>query len=258
MPVADEEPLVARIVELASQFGRYGYRRITGLLKLEGWPVNHKRVERLWRREGLKVPRKQPKRGRLWLNDGSCVRLRPTHRNHVWSYDFVMARTSNGLPVRMLNIIDEYTRECLCIKVARQLTAQNVLEELFDLIVQKGVPDHIRSDNGPEFTATAVREWLGRIGVKTLFIEPGSPWENGYIESFNGKLRDELLNGEIFTTLLEAKVLIENWRREYNHIRPHSSLGYRPPAPQAIETKSLTRPFMPRLPREGLTQNLVH
>ena len=256
--MADEEPLVARIVELASQFGRYGYRRITGLLKLEGWPVNHKRVERLWRWEGLKVPRKQSKRGRLWLNDGSCVRLRPTHRNHVWSYDFVMARTSNGLPVRMLNIIDEYTRECLCIKVARQLTAQNVLEELFDLIVQKGVPDHIRSDNGPEFTATAVREWLGRIGVTTLFIEPGSPWENGYIESFNGKLRDELLNGEIFTTLLEAKVLIENWRREYNHIRPHSSLGYRPPAPQAIETKSLTRPFMPRLPREELTQNLVH
>ena len=256
--MADEEPLVARIVELASQFGRYGYRRITGLLKLEGWPVNHKRVERLWRREGLKVPRKQSKRGRLWLNDGSCVRLRPTHRNHVWSYDFVMARTSNGLPVRMLNIIDEYTRECLCIKVARQLTAQNVLEELFDLIVQKGVPDHIRSDNGPEFTATAVREWLGRIGVTTLFIEPGSPWENGYIESFNGKLRDELLNGEIFTTLLEAKVLIENWRREYNHIRPHSSLGYRPPAPQAIETRSLTRPFMPRLPREELTQNLVH
>jgi putative transposase len=133
-----------------------------------------------------------------------------------------------------------------------------VLEELFDLIVQRGVPDHIRSDNGPEFTAKAVREWLGRIGVTTLFIEPGSPWENGYIESFNGKLRDELLNGEIFTTLLEAKVLIENWRREYNHIRPHSSLGYRPPAPQAIKTGSFTRPFMPRLNNEELTQNLVH
>ena len=149
------------------------------MLRLDGWLVNHKRVERLWRREGLKVPQKQPKRGRLWLNDGSCVRLRPTHRNHVWSYDFVMARTSNGLPVRMLNIIDEYTRECLCIKVARKITAQNVLEDLFDVIVQKGLPDHIRSDNGAEFTAKAVREWLGRIGVKTLFIEPGSPWENG-------------------------------------------------------------------------------
>jgi putative transposase len=256
--VDDEEPLVARMVALASQFGRYGYRRITGLLWLDGWQVNHKRVERLWRREGLKVPQKQPKRGRLWLNDGSCVRLRPTHRNHVWSYDFVMTRTSNGQPVRMLNIIDEYTQECLCIKVARKITAQDVLEELFDLIVQKGVPEHIRSNNGPEFTAKAVGEWLGRIGVRTLFIEPGSPWENGYVESFNGKLRDELLNGEIFTTLLEAKVLIENWRREYNHIRPHSSLGYRPPAPQAIEAKSFTRPFLTELNYEKLTQNLVH
>jgi len=257
MPLDDEGPLVARIVELASQFGRYSYRRITGLLRLDGWQVNHKRVERLWRREGLKVPRKQPKRGRLWLNDGSCVRLRPTHKNHVWSYDFVMTRTSNGLPVRMLNIIDEYTRECLCIKVARNITAQNVLEELFDLMVQKGLPDHIRSDNGREFTAKAVRDWLGRIGVKTLFIEPGSPWENGSIESFNGKLRDELLNREIFTTILEAKVLIENWRREYNQIRPHSSLGYYPPAPQSIETRRFTRPLIPRLNHEELTQNLV-
>ncbi len=246
------------MVELASQFGRYGYRRITGLLWLDGWQVNHKRVERLWRREGLKVPRRQPKRGRLWLNDGSCVRLRPTHRNHVWSYDFVMTRTSNGLPVKMLNIIDEYTRECLSIKVARKITAQNVLEELFDLIVQRGVPEHIRSDNGPEFTAKAVREWLNRIGVSTLFIEPGSPWENGYIESFNGKLRDELLNGEIFTTLLEAKVLIENWRQEYNHIRPHSSLGYQPPAPQAIRTGTFIRPFMAEINREKLIQKLVH
>ena len=169
-----------------------------------------------------------------------------------------MSRTSSGLPVRMLNIIDEYTRECLCIKVARKITAQNVLEEFFDLIVQKGLPDHIRSDNGPEFTAKAVREWLGKIWVTTLSIEPGSPWENSYIESFNGKLRNELLNGEIFTTLLEAKVLIENWRREYNHIRPHSSLGYRPSAPQAIETKSFTRPLISELNREKLTQNLVH
>jgi putative transposase len=253
----DEEPLVARIVQLASRYGRYGYRRITGLLRLEGWRVNHKRVERIWRREGLKVPKKQPKRSRLWLNDGSCVRLRPEHRNHVWSYDFVMARTSNGRPLRMLNIIDEYTRECLCIKVARKITAQNVLEELFDLIVEKGPPGHIRSDNGPEFTAKAVREWLSKVGVKTMFIEPGSPWENGYIESFNGKFRDELLNGEIFTTLLEARVLIENWRREYNHIRPHSSLGYRPPAPQTILSMDFKRPFVPVQLIEGLTQNLV-
>ena len=239
---------------MASQYGRYGYRRITGLLRLEGWQVNHKRVERIWRREGLKVPKKQPKRGRLWLNDGSCLRLRPEYRNHVWSYDFVMARTSNGRPLRMLNIIDEYTRECLCIKVARKITAQDVLEELFDLIVEKGLPDHIRSDNGPEFTAKAVREWLSKIGVKTLFIEPGSPWENGYIESFNGKFRDELLNGEIFTTLLEARVLIENWRREYNQIRPHSSLRYRPPAPQAIRSMEFKRLFMPIQLPDGLTQ----
>jgi putative transposase len=257
LPLNDEEPLVARIVELASQYGRYGYRRITGLLRLEGWQVNHKRVERIWRREGLKVPKKQPKRGRLWLNDGSCVRMRPEHRNHVWSYDFVMARTSNGRPLRMLNIIDEYTRECLCIRVARKITAQDVLEELFDLIVEKGPPDYIRSDNGPEFTAKAVREWLSKIGVQTLFIEPGSPWENGYIESFNGKFRDELLNGEIFTTLLEARVLIENWRREYNHIRPHSSLGYRPPAPQVIHSMDFKRSFVPVQLNEGLTQNLV-
>ena len=258
LPLNDEEPLVARIVKLASQYGRYGYRRITGLLRLEGWQVNHKRVERIWRREGLKIPKKQPKRGRLWLNDGSCVRLRPEHKNHVWSYDFVMARTSNGRPLRMLNIIDEYTRECLCIKVARKITAQDVLEELFDLIVEKGLPDHIRSDNGPEFTAKAVREWLSKIGVKTLFIEPGSPWENGYIESFNGKFRDELLNGEIFTTLLEARVLIENWRREYNHIRPHSSLGYRPPASQAIHSMDFKRPFVQVQRSEGLTQRVVH
>jgi len=183
--------------------------------------------------------------------------LRPEHRNHVWSYDFVMARTSNGRPLRMLNIIDEYTRECLCIKAARKITAQDVLEELFDLIVEKGLPDHIRSDNGPEFTAKSVREWLSKIGVKTLFIEPGSPWENGFIESFNGKLRDELLNGEIFTTLLEARVLLENWRREYNHIRPHSSLGYRPPAPQAICSMEFKRPFMPIQLPDGLTQRLV-
>jgi len=257
LPLNDEEPLVARIVELASQYGRYGYRRITGLLRLEGWQINHKRVERIWRREGLKVPKKQPKRGRLWLNDGSCVRMRPEHRNHVWSYDFVMARTSNGRPLRMLNIIDEYTRECLCIRVARKITAQDVLEELFDLIVEKGPPDYIRSDNGPEFTAKAVREWLSKIGVQTLFIEPGSPWENGYIESFNGKFRDELLNGEIFTTLLEARALIENWRREYNHIRPHSSLGYRPPAPQAILSMDFKRLFMPEQLPDGLTQRLV-
>jgi transposase InsO family protein len=236
----EEERLLARIIELATQYGRYGYRRITALLKREGWTVNHKKVERIWRREGLKVPQKQPKRGRLWLNDGSCIRLRPEHKDHVWSYDFVMARTTDGRVFRILNIIDEYTRECLAIKVDRRIRSQDVIDQLYYLFIFRGIPEHIRSDNGPEFTAKAIRKWLSKVGVKTLFIEPGSPWENGYIESFNGKLRDELLNGEIFTTLMEAKVLIERWRREYNQVRPHSSLGYRSPAPETIISKILT------------------
>ena len=190
--VADDEPrLVKRIVWMASEYGRYGYHRITALLRAEGWWVNHKRVERIWRQEGLKVPAKQPRRRRLWLGNGSCIRLRPTHRNHVWSYDFVMDRTSEGRAFRMLTIVDEFTQECLAIDVARKLTSEDVLERLSDLFVRRGVPDHIRSDNGSEFTAKRVREWLERGGLKTLFIEPGSPWENGYVESFNGKLRDE-------------------------------------------------------------------
>jgi putative transposase len=232
--------LTERIIKLASQYGRYGYRRITAMLRQEGWQVNHKRVERIWKKEGLKVPQKQPKRGRLWLNDGSCIRLRPEHKDHVWSYDFVMARTADGRAFRMLNIIDEYTRGCLAILIKRNITSQDVIDVLFHLFIFRGIPEHIRSDNGPEFTAKAVKKWLEQLGVKTLFIEPGSPWENGYIESFNGKLRDELLNREIFTTLIEAKVLIEQWRREYNQVRPHSSLGYRPPAPEARIPVTLT------------------
>jgi transposase InsO family protein len=230
----DEQRLVERMVGLACEYGRYGYRRVAALLRAEAFAVNHKRVERLWRREGLKVPQRQPKRGRLWLNDGSCVRLRPAHRDHVWSYDFVQARTRDGRAFRMLTVIDEFTRECLAIDVARKLKSDDVLERLSDLFVRRGVPGHIRSDNGPEFTAKKVRSWLGRVGVTTLYIEPGSPWENGYIESFNGKLTDELLEGEVFDTLLEAKVLIERWRVRYNTVRPHSSLGYRPPAPEAV------------------------
>ncbi len=229
----DEQQLVSEIVDLASRFGRYGYRTVTGLLRLSGWRVNRKRVERIWKQEGLKVPRKQPKRGRLWLNDGSCIRLRPQHKDHVWSYDFVHDRTHNGRPLKILTIIDEYTRECLSLRVERSLTSEQLLETLAWLFVYRGVPDHIRSDNGPEFTALAVRQWLGKVGVKTLFITPGSPWENGYNESFNGTLRDQLLNGEIFYTLREAKVLLERWRCHYNQVRPHSSLGNRPPAPEA-------------------------
>jgi transposase InsO family protein len=234
--ICDEEArLTRRIIELASEYGRYGYRRIMALLWREGWQVGKDQMERIWREEGLKVPQKQPKRGRLWLNDGSCIRLRPEHRNHVWSYDFVLDRTHDGKPFRMLAVMDEHTRECLAIDVERRLNSENVLDRLAQLFVERGTPEYIRSDNGPEFTAHAVRDWLARVQVQTLFIERGSPWENGYIESFNGKLRDELLEREIFYTLKEAKVLIENWRWEYNHFRPHSSLGYRPPAPEAIE-----------------------
>jgi transposase InsO family protein len=235
----DEQALTERIVALAGEYGRYGYRRVTALLRTEGWRVNGKRVERIWRQEGLKVPQKQPKRSRLWLNDGSCVRLRPTHKDHVWAYDFVFTRTHDGRVVKLLTLVDEHTRECLAIDVARRMTREHLLARMAELMVFRGVPEHIRSDNGPEFTAQAVRDWLPRVGVKTLFIEPGSPWENGYCESFNGKLRDELLDREIFYTLREAQIVIEGWRRRYNTIRPHSSLGYRPPAPQA------TLPFPP-------------
>lgn len=230
----DEPRLIKRIVDLATQFGRYGYRRITALLRREGWHVNHKRVEGLWRQEGLKVPRKQPKRRRLWLTTGSCVRLRPQHRDHVWSYDFVHHRTDDGRPLRLLPLMDEFSRECLAIDVGRKLNSEDILDRLTQLFSSGRIPKYIRSDNGSEFTCMKVRDWLKRVQVTTLFIEPGSPWENGYIESFNGKLRDELLNLEIFDTLLEAKVLIERWRRHYNHARPHSSLNYRPPAPETI------------------------
>ena len=233
-PREDEDALTAAIIALASQYGRYGYRRITSLLQHAGWDVNHKRVERIWRREGLKVPQKQPKRGRLWFNDGSCIRLRPQYPNHVWAYDFMMDRTHDGRAFRILTIIDEYTRKCLDIVVGRSLRSEDVIDALADLFIKRGAPKHIRSDNGPELCSKAVREWLEHLDVGPLFIEPGSPWENGYNESFNGKLRDELLNREIFYTLEEAKVLIEEWRKQYNTIRPHSSLGYRPPAPKTL------------------------
>ena len=228
----DEEALTADIIALATRFGRYGYRRITALLRQLGWRVNHKRVERIWRREGLKVPKRQPKRARLWLCDGSTIRLRPERKDHVWAYDFVATRTHDGRPLRLLTVIDEWSRECLAIRVARRIRSDDVLDCLTELFVRRTVPDYIRSDNGPEFTAKTVREWLSRVGARTLFIQPGSPWENGYCESFNGKLRDEILDREIFYTVKEAEVLIEEWRQTYNKIRPHSALGYRPPVPE--------------------------
>ena len=231
---SDEDILTKDIVRLAGQYGRYGYRRITALLKAEGWHVNHKRVERIWRQEGLKVPSKQPKRSRLYLNDGSCIRLKPCWENHVWSYDFVSERLHNGKKFRILTVIDEYTRRCLAMRVGYQLKAEQVLETLADLFMFEGTPDYIRSDNGSEFTSKDVQKWLSQVGVKTAYITPGSPWENGFNERFNGSLRDELLNGEIFYTLTEAKTLIENWRCHYNEVRPHSSLNYNPPSPRVI------------------------
>ncbi|OCX32513.1 integrase [Bradyrhizobium sp. UASWS1016] len=236
---ADEDALTRAIVSLASQYGRYGYRRITSLLVDAGWRVGCDRVQRIWRREGLKVPRKQRPRGRLWLNDGSCIRLRPQHRNHVWSYDFVEAQTHDGRKLRLMTLIDEFTRECLAVRVARRINSFGVIETMADVMLTRGVPEHVRSDNGAEMTARIVRSWFAKLGAKTLYIEPGSPWENGYCESFNGKLRDECLNGEIFYSLKEAIVVIEQWRKHYNTIRPHSSLNYRPPAPQTSSPEVL-------------------
>ena len=246
----DENQLTHAIIRLACDYGRYGYRRITALLRAEGWCVNHKRVARIWRQEGLKVPKKQPKKRRLWLNDGSCIRLRPSWKHHVWAYDFVQDRTRDGRSFRMLTVIDEYRRECLAIEVKRRLKSDDVVDVLGKLFLEHGLPDHIRSDNGPEFTANQVKQWLEKMEVKPTYIEPGSPWENGYNESFNGKLRDELLDCELFDTLYEAQVLIEHWRVHYNTIRPHSALGYHPPAPQTIlpnsaqKTYNTTQPFL--------------
>jgi len=231
----DEERLTADIIELARQYGRYGYRKIAALLRsTAGWVVNDKRVERIWRREGLKVPAKQPKRGRLWLNGGSCVRLRAEYPNHVWSYDFVEDRTHDGRKYRMLNVVDEFTHEALEIRISRRLKSADVIDVLSGLFILRGVPGHIRSDNGPEFVAKAVQEWIGGVGAKTAYIMPGSPWENGFIESFNARLRDELLDGEIFYSLAEARIIVESWRRHYNTVRPHQSLGYKPPAPEVF------------------------
>lgn len=204
------------------------------MLNMEGWNVGKDRVYTIWREEGLKVPAKQPKRGRLWLNDGSCIRKRAEYKNHVWSYDFIFDRTHNGRTIKILNILDEYTRECLATYTARRISSQDVIIVLADLFLKQGVPKFIRSDNGPEFVSKKLRKWFSTLEVQPLFIEPGSPWENGYIESFNGKMRDQFLNGELFYSLKEAQILIEKWRQHYNNVRPHSSLGGIPPVPETI------------------------
>lgn len=230
----EEKMLTERIVAIAKEFGRYGYRRTAAILRDEGWDVNVKRVYRIWREEGLKVPQKQPKRARLWLADGSVVRLKPEHKDHVWSYDFVVDQTRDGRKLKMLTVIDEFTRECMAIVVKRRMSSGDVIEALSGLFAQGRQPKFIRSDNGPEFIAKELRNWLTSLEISAQYIHPGSPWENGYNESFNGRLRDEFLNGEIFYTLLEAQVLIERWRKHYNTKRPHSSLGYKPPAPETF------------------------
>lgn len=235
LPNPAQEKLEARVIALASEYGRYGYRQITDLLNLEGFEVGKDRVFSIWQREGLKVPQRQPKKSRLWLNDGSTIRLRPEYRNHVWSYDFVSDQTHDGRKFKILNILDEYTIECLASFVARRIRSQDVILILADLFLRHGIPKHIRSDNGPEFIAIKLVTWMKKLEIQPLFIQPGSPWENGYCESFNGKMRYELLNGEIFYSLLEAKILIERWRIHYNTKRPHSSLGGRPPAPESFQ-----------------------
>lgn len=231
----EEEKLVARIHELVREHPRFGYRRMTVLLKREGWRVNRKRVYRLWRREGLKVPKKQRKRRRLGTSANSCVRHRAEHKDHVWALDFVHDRTRGGQPLKWLAIVDEYTRECLALEVDRSITSERVLDVLVQLFLTRGVPGHLRCDNGPEFIAKAVRRHLEQTGVGTLYIEPGAPWENGYAESFFSRLRDELLNGEEFENLREARWFARRWRADYNEHRPHSSLGYLSPSEFALQ-----------------------
>jgi transposase InsO family protein len=218
------------MLELVREHPRYGYRRIWALLRREGWRVNRKRVHRLWRAEGLKVPQKQRKKRHLGHSANSCARRRAERKDHVWAWDFIHDRTREGRPLKWLSIVDEYTRECLALEVERGITADRVIDVLVELFSMRGVPQHIRSDNGPEFIATAIRRWLTYASVETLYIEPGSPWENGCAESFHSRLRDELLGREEFASLTEARARGTAWQLEYNHRRPHSSLGYRTPA----------------------------
>ena len=219
---------------MAKKYGRYGYRKITELLRIEGWSVNHKKVERLWREEGLQLPRRHRKRKRLYHKDSSVIRLRPKYPNHIWSVDFVHDRLSSGRKYKMLTVIDEYTREGLCIAVSPKMGAAEVLEALYPLLLKHGKPEFIRSDNGPEFASENFQTWLKKVGVKPIRIYPGSPWENGYNERFNGMLRREVLNAEWFVSIDQAKAVIGKWLRQYNHIRPHQALGMRPPAPETI------------------------
>ncbi len=241
----DEGRLVKRMLELVRRYPRYGYRRVWALLRNEGWRVNRKRVWRLWKREGLKVPQKRHKKRRVGCSANGILRQRATHQNHVWAWDFIFDTTANGRSLKWLSVVEEYTRECLALEVGRTMTATDVVDVVIELVRTRGVPEQIRSDNGPEFIAGEIRSWLGRSRIGTLYIEPGSPWENGYAESFHARLRDELLDLEVFETVAEAQMLAGQWRGEYNERRPHSSLGYRTPAAFAA---SLAEPSVATLP----------
>ena len=255
-PPDDEARLVARMLELVRERPRFGYRRIAVLLQREGWGVNVKRVYRLWRREGLKVPKKTRKRRGKGTSANACHVRRAEHKDHVWTWDFVFDRTTSGTTLKWLSIVDEYTRECLMLKVSRSITSEDVIDTLAELFAMRGVPGCVRSDNGPEFIATAIDRWFAKTGVQSLYIAPGSPWENGYAESFHSRLRDEFLNVHAFADLREARVLTHAWQDDYNYRRPHSSLGYRTPASFAAgggansvrATPSLRRPH----PRQSL------
>ena len=250
---ADEAKLLGEMRRLARQRPRFGADRIHKLLLKRNWQVNHKRVHRLWKQEHMQVPRKQHKKRRFsGGSENSCDRHRPRYKDHIWSYDFLSDRTDDGRQLRLLAVIDEFTRECLAIEVDRSFTANDVIGVLQYLFAVRGTPAHIRSDNGPEFVAKAVQRWLTQADVKTLYVAKGSPWENGYIESFNGKLRDELLNGELFLSLEEARWLTDRWRLDYNHHRPHSALDYQSPAMYATGCV-LPTPATPAPPEHSRT-----
>ena len=230
----DNDALRLAMIRLAKQHGRYGYRKIAELLRIEGWRVNHKKVERLWREEGLKLPERHKKRRRLYHKDSSVIRLRPTHANHVWAIDFVHDKLSNGRSYKMLTVLDEYTRQALCVEVKDKMNSDDVLEVMHRLLLKYGKPEFIRFDNGGEFVAEHLQEWLRKVGVTPIQIYPGSPWENGYNERFNGTLRREVLNSQWFNSIKQSQVAINVWPTEYNHIRPHNALGMLPPAPETL------------------------
>ena len=233
-PRSDEPALSKRMVQLAGERPRFGYRRIAWRLRREGWRASDTRIYRLWRREGLKVPKKRRKRRGLGGSRNSCSVRRADHKDHVWCWDFAFDRTISGSQLKWLTIVDEHTRECLALKVDRGITSEDVIDTLAKLFATRGVPKAIRSDNGPEFIAEAIQDWLRQLDIEALYVQPGSPWENGYAESFYSRLRDEFLEVEQFENLRAARMLTREWRDDYNHERPHSSLGYVPPAEYAV------------------------